>query len=302
MGKYFDKFQTILYNNTPVKNVMSRVIIDDENKKKFSAYVPYTMSEDLNRPDLLSYKYYGNSYYDWMIYLSNGVIDPYYDTYKTDSDFNNYIIGKYGSIQRAIDTIAFYRNNWVETINDDILPVNLYDNLNKNLKKYYDPKINTSNQVIGYIRKQVDWVVNTNKVRNITASTEFLSNSDIGDILVQKINTSIVATGIVSSFSETSITVEKITGTFVNTAGNIIYTKYSGIFSTATNISNPSSYFDENETLIEFDNIPDSEASFWSPINCYEYEKEINEAKKELILIKASQRPSIEKQLMSNLR
>jgi hypothetical protein len=301
MGKYFDKFPTILYGETPIKNIMARVIIDDTNKKNYAAYVPYTMTESHNRPDYLSYKYYGNSYYDWMIYLSNGVVDPYYDIYKTDSDFNNYIIGKYGSIQRAVDTIAFYRNNWVEDTGE-VLPVNLYDNLNKDLKKYYDPKINLSNQVIGYVRKKVDWTVNTNKVRTITSNTEYLTTADIGDILVQKVSNVVVATGMIASFSEDSITVEKITGSFVNTSGNQIYTKYSGIFSTATNVSNPSSYFDDDETLIEFDNILDSEASFWSAISALEYEREINESKKELVLIKSSQRQNFEKQLIGNLK
>lgn len=162
MGKYFDKFPAINYGGKLAKNIMSRVDFSDKTKADINTKFEYALSGSYTRPDLLSDAAYGSSYYDWVVYIANGVIDPYYDYLQSDSDFAKYIKGKYGSYKEAEEIILYFKNNWGP--DDSTLTDQMYDNLPPKIKKYYQPKLNNANVVIGYSRKHEDWIVSTNMI------------------------------------------------------------------------------------------------------------------------------------------
>ena len=108
--KYFAKFPLISYNGTPVVNITERAVVRDNPSKNAYIYYPFDLQND-ERPDQLADQYLNDEYMDWIIYLTNGILDPYYDWYMSDYEFAAFIKGKYGSLQAAQTKIKCWRND-----------------------------------------------------------------------------------------------------------------------------------------------------------------------------------------------
>ena len=115
MSNYFHTFPTLPYDTDgtmpnkyqTVRNIMNRTKIKDSIKSDIAAYYPYFVQEG-ERPDILSFKYYGSVSYAYLILLFNNIIDPQFDWPLNTIDFENYIIAKYGSVSAAYDETKFY--------------------------------------------------------------------------------------------------------------------------------------------------------------------------------------------------
>ena len=115
MSNYFHTFPTLPYDTDgtmpnkyqTVRNIMNRTKIKDSIKSDIAAYYPYLVQEG-ERPDILSFKYYGSVSYAYLILLFNNIIDPQFDWPLNTIDFENYIIAKYGSVSAAYDETKFY--------------------------------------------------------------------------------------------------------------------------------------------------------------------------------------------------
>lgn len=278
MARYFDRFPVVDYNGTIAKNIMARVDFTDQTKKDIYSTFQFTLEEGFERPDLLSYNYYGSSQFDWMIYLTNNIVDPYYDYYKSTADFKSYIDRKYGSTQNARLITKFYRNNWHD---DDrlITPVQ-YEALpadeTLNLRKYWKPKLANTGAILGYERIKEDWVVSTNKIvlLSLTVSpTDFV----VGDKVSQS-STNATATVDFVDTENNTLTVKHVTGTFeANTSEGI-----------------------SEVTLIK-QNISDEEAPYWYEVTAYDEELETNELKRNVYVLKRSYLAEVEKQFIQQL-
>ena len=108
MFRYFD---TVSYSNTIATNVMARLLISEKVKQYGSAYYRYTIKEG-ERPDHVAFDYYGDSSLSWLVFLSNQIIDPYFDWPLTEDQFNRYLIETYGTREAATEKILYYRVNW----------------------------------------------------------------------------------------------------------------------------------------------------------------------------------------------
>lgn len=272
MSKYFDRFPLVDYNGSIAKNILSRVDFTDESKKAIYSNFQFTLQEGFERPDLVSYNVYDSSQYDWLIYLSNNIVDPYYDYYKPHGDFNKYIVSKYGSVASARARIVFYRNNWHQ--DEKILTSAEYEalpsNENVNLRKYWKPKLSNIGAIVGYVRVEEDWVVSTNRIIELTTSVSPTGVSTGTGLKQSSTN----ASGVVDfvDLENNKITLKHINGTFTaNTT--------EGITAVTTIVQN----------------ISDDEASYWSPVSAYDDEEEKNELKKNINLIKSSYLSDIEK-------
>lgn len=272
MSRYFSRFPLVDYNGTPAKNILARVDFTDETRKNIYINFDYVIQEGLSRQDILSFNYYNSPQYDWLINLSNNVIDPYHDYYMSVSDFKKYIVGKYGSMDIAMSTILFYRNDW--SSDESLITVSVYDNLQPAIKKYWKPKLNNVNQVVGYERAKEDWVVSTNRVVELTVDVD-ISSYSVGDIIQQ----------------------DDARGTLVTKdvdAGVLIVQHVSGEFvASDTGITNV-------DVLQE--NISPIEENFWAPVTAYEHEEEKNELKRYITVIKSNYLQDIEKSFIEQLK
>jgi len=271
--KYFSRFPVVEYDGQVAKNILARVDFVDASKRDIYSNFDYVLEEGASRPDIISNNYYNSPYYDWLIYLSNGTIDPYHDYYRSNEDLQKHIIAKYGSTTVARRNILFYRNDW--SADESLISESVYNGLAPTIKKYWKPKLNNTGQVLGYERVKEDWTVSTNQIVKLVLTAD-VNNFDIGDIVSQD---DAEGTVIVKNAEDNSITLQHITGTFVaNTEDGIL-----------------------SATILK-KNISDEEAAFWSPVSAYEYEEEQNELKRYVNIIKASYLPDIEKQFVELIK
>ena len=274
MSRYFTRFPLVDYNGVPAKNILARVDFTDQTKKDIYANFDYVLQEGTSRQDILSFNYYNSAQYDWLINLTNNVVDPYHDYYMSASDFKNYINGKYDSISSARTKILFYRNDWAP--DESLISETVYENLQPNIKKYWKPKLNNTNQIVGYERVKEDWTVSTNRIVQLTVNID-ISEYNIGDIILQE-NTDAEGTLVTKDVDANVLIVQHISGAFVEETTGII-----GV-------------------AILKENIPVTEESFWAAVDAYEYEEEQNELKRYISLIKAGYLPDIEKLFIEQLK
>lgn len=276
MPAYFENFPLIRYGNTYARNITSRPGITAEVLKNSYVYYPYDIETEM-RADLLSYHYYQDSLASWVFYLSNNIIDPFYQWYKSNEQVNNLIASKYGSLSEAVQRIKYWKVNWVG--DDTILTTEQYNALTVNLttgvnqKKYWQPIYNEQ-QIIGYRRKKLNMIVDTNRfiaLDNIvySSNTEYINDEKV----YQTSGGAIIATGFVS-FSSDNLILKNISGTFSNTMPVV------GESSLA--VSN----FTSSKILSQ--NFPQQEASYWEPVSFYDYEIESNEQMKTINVIDAN--------------
>lgn len=280
MDKYFQKLPNLYYNNYLVKDISRRAKLVEEPRKSPYTFYPYELKQEL-RSDQIAEYYYRDPELDWLIYMSNEIIDPYYQWYLNDRQFESLIVEKYGSLEHAQKKIVFYRNNWY---NDDTeLSVSFYNNtLQQSWKKYYSPIWGPGNKIISYKRKQFDATTNLNRIIEYNISANNTSNGFIaGELVDIKIpgQDATVGTGEVIIANSTILRIKNVDG---NTSANSTFNKTIVGETTFANVT-------VSNADITFQNFTVDEGVFWSPVSYYDYESEINEQKKNIKLVSSSQ-------------
>lgn len=276
---FFNKLPTITYDGKMARNIMARAKLSDATKNNNQLFFPYTNSGEV-RVDTLSHQYYKSAGYSWLIWFANEVIDPYYDMSLDSYDFDRFIITKYGSIELAQRKISHYKLNW-ET-NEAFIPVDSYDSLQENTKRYWEPALDYNLNVKGYMRKKDSQTLNTNRVGTITFSDTtgtFITGEEIqqqGDATIY---------GFCTYVDSSALTVQHLQRSFrVNTT---IIGKESGAQATIVSVNNFLA------TTAAYTN-----STYWSPVTYYDYEYEQNENKKQIVLMDAMQTTRAEQELI----
>jgi hypothetical protein len=310
MTQYFKKFPTINYNGSPAINLMTSVNMTKLTLNSLQTYYDY-VAQDLSRPDNLSYDYYGNPDYIWLIGLANQVIDPYYDLPITDEELIQLIINKYGSMHYAQNAIKYFETNWAT--DDSVISPNYYNQLPAGQKKYWSPNIDNNNSIYEYVRKQESLFVSTNAVQQLNISYSYTntlysennyllntednydlygadSNSYIAFLPGEFVKQNEKIIGTVVYADANSLTIQHLSGQSVfdalgehgvygATFGTITGTISNAI---ATVITIPDSTYN---IPLAVSNIPYDELIYWNAVTLYDYETAKNTANKTLKLL-----------------
>jgi hypothetical protein len=287
---YFKYFPVITYNGNPVRNILARVNFKQNLKKYLNVLLNYSLTESDRRADIVSFNYYDDAYKDWLIFLTNSITDPYFDYPLEDYNFDQYIISKYGSIEAAINTIKFYRNDW--SSDDSEKTVDSFSYLTAGQKKYWEPSIfdMTTNLPSFYVRKREDLTVTTNKIASIAISNVSSSNTYVGE-KVTIANSSYSVTGVVDFSNSSSVLIKHI----VNDPTVIDYT-----FTMTSNSSSITANVSSGTVLKDV--IPSDEVIYWTAVSIYDYESELNTEKKNIYLVDKRQAQVLEENLKKVLR
>lgn len=281
MYNLFTKFPIIYYNDNAIVNILAKVKFSELAKKTGAIYYPYTILEG-ERPDIIAANYYDDARYSWVIYMANDIIDPFYDWPLTSEEFNNFVAGKYGSLEKAKEAISFWRVNWYE--DDTILTPAGYSALPSYAKKYFTPRTGATGNIVAYERSELELITDTNKIQRLTVASS--ANLVVGEYVTQSTSGNITASAAIKNISNTtSIDVYHIIGAFANTGGsigNIVGENTSTSISSITTLATP---------------IPANEAVYWTYVNAYDYENELNEQKRHIKLIDKAYVDQIEKEL-----
>jgi len=267
--RYFDKFPTITYANNQVLDITERVIFADNTLTNPYVYYPYDIDFE-ERPDQFCYRYYGDQYYSWLLYLSNQVVDPYYDWYLTQDQFNSFIELKYGSVDIAQEKIKYYRTNW-ETGNT--LNLSGYEALPASLMHYWTAQYDLNGNIMNFTRSNNDIIVNTNNIRAYNVSN---TSFKIDEICYINFDTNNIGKGQVLFTSNTQVYLQHTSGvTLSNTSVHITGSSY--IYGMESNVNTAFT------TAYNYaDTLSNEEAVYYSPVTYYEYENEKNESNKSI--------------------
>lgn len=288
--RYFEKFPIVQYGNNYVRDITRRAVVLNTVYDNPTLYYLYDIQQG-ERADNVADRYYNDQYMDWIIRLTNKVIDPYYDWYLDEATFNDFIIKKYGSYNNATSKVKYYRNNWYE--NQDPISVSQFEALSESLRKFYDPvyvDILLSQTPTGYIRKQADWKKTTNKVVSYNVDGSTFLYDEIVDVYM---GTTLLGSGQVCNRTTDALTIQHTSGVVTDDTG-------IDAFSVVGRESNSTEIYTAATLLA--DNIPVGESTYWSPVNCYDYELEINERNKSIQVLKKEYSGQISKELKNLLR
>ena len=134
MSEFFQHYPQISYDVTGAKpakfktaiNAMVRAKLKNIVVNSVVQYFGYSIPE-AERPDITSFKIYGDVKYTWLIFLINDIHDPIYDWPMATRDLVNFIKDKYGTINAAQTEIHHYeqivRTRVEATGTTDAIPV-----------------------------------------------------------------------------------------------------------------------------------------------------------------------------------
>jgi hypothetical protein len=264
---YFSKFPVITYQDYRVRNITERVSVITKAKSSAMVYYPYELGNEL-RADQLAGAYYNDPDLDWMIYLANDIVDPYYGWHIYELDFEDYIISKYGTLDIAEQTIAFFRTNWPS--DEHVITPKYFDDLDGHFKKYYQPKWGAKRTILSYERRQDDITVNTNKIvqYSITMTNGAFANGELLVINYQGDDSGRCECMIANS--SVLITKNHVDNTSV------------GVIRSHSNTSVQATI---NSRTVLVNNIPDIEEDYWEAVSMFDVERENNEHNRFLDLL-----------------
>lgn len=271
METYFSKFPLTRYSNSVAVDITKRVKLLDRVSNNPFAFFPYDIANG-ERADNFSNRYYDDPFASWIIYLSNNIVDPYYEWYLQNNELEELIIKKYGSIEQAKLKIKYYRNDWE---NKEPLSVSGYASLPDQLKFYWKP-VYTSTSIKEYKRVEEDWTFNTNKIAAYTVSNTSFTYDEVCDIVF---SAGQIGKGQVVQSSSNTVYLKNISGTHVAnssvpiTGSSYIYGKESQVNTVFT------------AAQVKSDGIPSEELSYYVPITYYDYEVEKNEFNRSIRVI-----------------
>lgn len=145
---YFQKFPYTLYSlddgksGQIIQNILIRNKILESVKTNFSLYDEYDI-KDGDTPEIIAYKFYGDSNLHWLVLHMNEILDPRFDWPLDYAKFTDYLSSKYTDV----NNIDHYEDENENQINGNvILEASVFDNYNVG-----DVVYNHSSAGVGYI-------------------------------------------------------------------------------------------------------------------------------------------------------
>ena len=110
--EYVNRFSgNNLTKYTRSKNIFTRVKIRDEIFQNLMYFEKYIIVAD-ERPDNIARSFYGEAEYDWLVLLSNNILNFYEEWPLSQKSFDEFLIEKYGSYDK-INAVKHYKSREV---------------------------------------------------------------------------------------------------------------------------------------------------------------------------------------------
>ena len=167
-----------------VKNLFKRVKIRQDILQNLAYFTQYKIQGD-DRPDNVAFEIYDDETLDWVVLLSNNILNVQTEWPLTQAAFNEFLIKKYGDIEKS-NNIHHYETRELKNDRGEIV-VRKGLTVPKNYKiEYFDTKRNQ------YVVRtnEVDAVTNyTYEVRKEEAKRNiYLIKSDYLELILEDIN------------------------------------------------------------------------------------------------------------------
>ena len=271
MAKFFDYFPKIYYdiNKNPISNyklatnILVRTRLVREVLVNSGSYRYYTI-RDGDRPEILADKAYGDPEAHWIILYANDILDPQYDWPMDSRTFVKHIKDKYGSIEAAKTGVHHYEKV-IERLNSTTNTTTT-KRIKVDKNAYYvlsledaDGTLSTANVIVG---------------QNSSANGYIVYDAGSNTYTVLANNNLVFETG------------EEVFITPANVTANI-----ATVNDTALNTGAEDYFFDDlsvtqsvNTYEVAGDTI--TETIYRQAVSYYDYEEELNDSKRNIIIIK----------------
>jgi hypothetical protein len=201
------------------------------------------------------------------------MVDPYYEWYLDDEQFNEFVDKKYGSYFLAQQKTKYFQNNWE---NQENISLSEYNALPVSMKKYWNPVYGRGSNITEYERIVSDWISSTNKIVSYSVSNTSFVKDEICNIVFDQDS---VGKGQVLSSANNILYVQHVSG-FFYTSDDVTITPNSYIYGTESNVN---TIFTSVTSVAN--NISEEELIYWKPVTYYEYELNKNEFNKTIKLL-----------------
>lgn len=135
--EYVTRSDALIGRYTRVKNLFKRAKIRDDIFGNLTFFEKYKIIGD-ERPDNVALKFYGDETLDWVVLLSNNMINIYSEWPLSQSAFDNYLMEKYGTYDKIYE-IHHYETVEVRNVDGGIIvPAGLIVDENFSIS-YFDP-------------------------------------------------------------------------------------------------------------------------------------------------------------------
>jgi len=105
----------------PVKNLFRRGKLREDIFGNLSFFTKYSIIGD-ERPDNVAFKFYGDENLDWVVLISNNILNIQTEWPLTQQVFDDLLIEKYGSIEN-LNSIKYYKTIEIkDSLNITVLP------------------------------------------------------------------------------------------------------------------------------------------------------------------------------------
>ena len=115
--KYFNSLPLLINkdsnnNSYLLKNILIRTKLVSELSRNPMIFYKYSIQES-DTPESIAYKYYGDQYRYWLIFMANEIMDPQWDWPLTSREFLTYIKDKYATDAGGVENVLSYTQGTV---------------------------------------------------------------------------------------------------------------------------------------------------------------------------------------------
>lgn len=297
---YFSKFPRVLYSVNKegndakiVPDMLARVKFIDSIIANESLFFKYEIKGG-ETPEQIANRVYGDPEKNWIILLVNQLIDPQFDWALGSFEFEKHIKRKYASLTISLNTTETYPAPY--TVGETVFQGSTYD---KSTAEGVVTSFNSSTKVL-----QVKF-----------PSEVFANGSNITGVSSAQTHTIIGITNNLDGYQWSSNTTSHFQVTETRTSNDDIanpqiekYRVTSNTFNYSTNTiiaSNTSTSYSNTYNVISSitgGNTQFTIATTVAPVSFYDYEVELNEEKRKIIVPKSSSIGAIETQFASLMK
>ena len=274
-----DRGNSSISDYTNVKNLFKRGRIRPDIFGNLSFFTKYKVIGD-DRPDNVAYKVYGDSTLDWVVLLSNNILNIQSEWPLAQSSLDNVLLNKYGSYEK-LNALHHYETIEIKNSRGGIiLPGGLETSNTWRTNGNFIQAINTKINQISGTESKIATVTMNNGIKDLKVDDE---------VLIQNVS----ETAFNGRFPVTEVlTVGDITIRFKYNLPSIPENKQPEIlgteqatFTVAGNIGTGNAYYYEYFDDNQYNTVPAS--SIIEEVTNYQYEIKKEDAKRNIYLLKA---------------
>lgn len=283
-----NKDSSDISNYIPVKNLFKRGKLREDIFGNLSFFTKYKIIGD-ERPDNVAYKFYGDETLDWVILLSNNILNIQTEWPLSQSSFDKILLDKYGSYENLYGGVHHYET--IEVL-DSLGSIVLQGGL-KTPKTW-----RTNGNFIQVSKTTINQIFAGNagvgsKTVTVTMNNG-ISGLQVGDqVLINNVSESIyngrfVVTSIIAPFNDIAISFTYELPSIPNNPDPVLSTSESEevIFTIEGNIGVGNAYYYEyyDDNLGSYVTLPSSQII--REVTNFEYESKIEDDKRNIYVLK----------------